>query len=171
MKIIYFTLGVLLFLGIVAVVLGIYYYKELCMLIYIGRHQGPGKFDRSKYEAIVRNVKAFEMKAGEKKLFKLNNFEDPNSIQALPGNIDKHGTYGPGLIWAEKTNKGLYKIVIRTRDLGHAGEYGFAYSDTLLTATSIGNGWSTIPVPGHINLVTSDMKIDDNWWKVVFNLD
>jgi hypothetical protein len=65
------------------------------------------------------------------------------------------------------------KVVVETRDLGHAGEYGFAYSEVPLAAGPPGGGsnWSELDLPGRLKLVQPDMKIDDNWWQVCYNLD
>lgn len=68
---------------------------------------------------------------------------------------------------------GNLTVVIETRDLGHAGEYGFAYSDRPLSPEPFdgGGSWLRIDVPGDLNMVMPEMKIDGHWWKVECNLN
>ncbi|MHC4505338.1 MAG: hypothetical protein ACYTFI_18710, partial [Planctomycetota bacterium] len=76
-----------------------------------------------------------------------------------------------GIVWAQMAKDGNLKVVIETRDLGHAGEYGFAYSDVPMSPRPFGGDWFTLDVPGNLYLVLPGMRIDDNWWKVLNNLD
>ncbi len=62
-------------------------------------------------------------------------------------------------------------MVIETRDNGHAGEYGFAFSDVPLTKEPFmdSSNWYRVDVPGHLYLVGE--QIDEHWWSVLYNLD
>ena len=170
--------GVLLLaLGVIAIML----YTPLGIAL----RQNPGSFDRENFEAVVAQVRAMSPaaegdSAGVTGLihategdfqFRLDDLSDPTSLRLLKPNESFDRGFGAGNVWADITPDGRLKVVIETKDLGHAGEYGFAYSDVPLSPQPFGKGWFTIDVPGHINLVLPDMKIDDNWWKVLYNLD
>jgi len=134
-------------------------------------NQNPGRFDRERFEAVVQQVRLMGIKPGETKQLRLHDVGDPKSLRPLkPGQEFGRGQRA-GCVWAEVTAGGKFKVVIETRDLGHAGEYGFAYSEVPLSPTPSGGGWSSLDVPGHMNLVLPEMKIDKNWWEVVYNLD
>lgn len=74
---------------------------------------------------------------------------------------------GAGHVWAQLSESGALKVVIETRDFGHFGEYGFAYSDLPLSLIPYPSDseWFTIDEPGPLNMGRRDMKIDDHWWK------
>jgi hypothetical protein len=55
--------------------------------------------------------------------------------------------------------------------LGHAGQYGFAYSEVPLTPERMDANWSTIDVPSQLQIVDDHSRIDEHWWRVVNNLD
>ncbi len=136
-------------------------------------HQNPGRFDRESLEGVVTQVRLSGMKPGEQKEFMLDDLSEPKTLHPIPnGRLLPRG-HEAGHVWAEVSTEGKLKVVIETRDLGHAGEYGFAYSEIPLTPkpSEIDRGWFSIDVPGRLNLVQPDMKVDDHWWKVVFNLD
>ena len=133
--------------------------------------QNPGSFYRKHFEAIVDQARSMAPPAGEPLLLRLDDPRDPKSLRKLkPGETFDRGQ-GAGNVWAELTAVGKLKVVIETRDLGHAGEYGFAYSDVPLEPRPFGEDWFTLDVPGRINIVQPHMKIDDHWWKVLNNLD
>jgi hypothetical protein len=69
--------------------------------------------------------------------------------------------------------KGDLKVVIVTRNLGHAGSYGFAYTDVPLTPAPDPKqpGGFSIDLPGEFGWAIPPVKIDDHWWKVGENLD
>ena len=69
------------------------------------------------------------------------------------------------------TAAGKLKVVIETRDLGHAGEYGFAYSEVPLITSPCRAIWLELDLPGHLTIAQPSMKIDDNWWEVLNNLN
>lgn len=132
--------------------------------------QNPGYFDRAHFNAVVNQVRAMPLAPGQEIRLRLDNPADPKSLRLVkPEETFRRGS-GAGCVWAKVSDDKLV-VVIETSDVGHAGEYGFAYSDVPLTSRPFGGGWFTIDAPGHINLVQPGMKIDDHWWKVMYNLD
>ena len=102
--------------------------------------QSPGPFDRSRYEAVVEKARALVVKPGETKLLRLDDLHDPGSLRLRrPGEGEARGQ-GAGNAWARKSPDGKLQVVIETRDLGHAGEYGFAYSEVTLSPSPFGGG-------------------------------
>jgi hypothetical protein len=133
--------------------------------------QNPGPFDRERFQAIVQEVRAIGLKPGEEKELRLDNLSNPKSLRALKAEEQFHRGQGAGSVWAAMTEDGKLKVVVETKDLGHAGEYGFAYSDTRLSPEPFGEGWLSLNVPGHLKLVQPKMQLDDHWWEVLYNLD
>lgn len=132
--------------------------------------QNPGYFDRVHLKAVVDQVRVMSIAPDREIQLRLDNPADPKSLRLVkPGETFPRGS-GAGCVWA-KVNDDKLVVVIETNDLGHAGEYGFAYSDVPLPSRPFGDDWFTIEAPGPINLVQPDMKIDDHWWKVLNNLD
>jgi hypothetical protein len=132
-----------------------------------------GPFSLNTMEAVVAKVRKRALKPGEEKEFRLSSLSAPSSLRPLkPGDMENRGE-GAGHVWARMSSEGKLTVVIETRDLGHAGEYGFAYSDVPLTPKPFGDGsnWLTLDVPGRLNLGLPDMKINERWWEVVYNLD
>ncbi len=161
---------------VIIVLVAVAYFLLACTpvgMITIVFKQNPGRFDRQSLEAIVAQVRLAELKPGELREFVVDRAKDPKSLQAFQPDQSLSRGHGAGHVWAQMSVDNKLKVVIETRDLGHAGEYGFAYSDVpLLPAPSGSSGdWYTIDVPSHLTLVTPAMKINDHWWKVAYNLD
>ena len=133
--------------------------------------QNPGSFDRERFEAVVAQVRSMSLVPGEETQLRLDDPSDPMSLRMLKPNEYFARGQGAGSVWASVTPDGELKVVIETRDAGHAGEYGFAYSDVPLSPQPFGGGWDSLDVPGRIHLVQPKMKIDDHWWEVLYNLD
>jgi len=135
------------------------------------RYQNPGRFRRPLLEEIVQQVRQARLKPGAEAEFRLDNLDDPKSLRpAKPDEMFVRGG-GAGNIWASVSPDGHLSVVIETRDLGHAGEYGFAFSDVPMSATRSDDNWFTIDVPGRLHFVQPNMRIDNHWWQVVYNLD
>ena len=133
--------------------------------------QNAGSFDRASCESVVQEVRAAGLVPGETKEFRLDDRSDPRSLRLRrPGELVRRGD-GAGSVWAEMTTDGRLMVVIETRDLGHAGEYGFAYSDAPLNSGPIGGPWQPLALPGHLRLGLPRMRIDDHWSEVAYNLD
>jgi hypothetical protein len=141
-------------------------------LLKIVFEQNPGRFDRPAMETIIAKIRNAGLQPSEEREFVLDKLSDPESFHLPkplnPGEMMPSGT-GAGRVWAAVSGDGHLKVVIETRDLGHAGEYGFAYSDVPLSPEHFGSegNWYSVDVPGHLNQVTPEMKIDDHWWEVL----
>lgn len=127
-----------------------------------------GSFDRRRLEAIVAEVRRLQIAPGQQVTLRLAKLDDPGSLRPAGDEPLVRGR-GAGLVWAERTREGKLKVVIETRDLGHAGEYGYAYSEVPLRATPLDANWSTVDVPGTLNIL--EAQIDEHWWSVLYNLD
>ena len=119
----------------------------------------------------MRRVGVLGIAPGESKSFRLDDLDDPGSLRPSAAAERRARGQGAGDVWAQRTADGKLKVVIETRDLGHAGEYGFAYSEAPLIPTKLDGEWLSLDVPGRLNLVLPRMRIDDHWWEVVYNLD
>lgn len=135
-------------------------------LLLLPLQQNPGPFDRARMSAVVERVRKAGIKPGEHREFVLNGWLDPTSLKAIRSEGSAPIGRGAGRAWAEVAASGALTVVIETRDLGHAGEYGFAYSDEPLTPQPISENWYRLDVPGPVNQVTQRMKIDAHWWSV-----
>ena len=131
--------------------------------------QGAGTFDKPRFEAVVQEVRQRALKPGASIELRLDDIHDPKSLRVRKANEVFDRGQGVGNVWATVTADGKLKVVIETRDLGHAGQYGFAYSDAPLTPTpsSWGKDVFELDVPG--DLQAPAKKIDDHWWEV-YNL-
>jgi hypothetical protein len=133
---------------------------------------GPNAFHRSRWEAVVARVRTFDIPPGETREFRMDDLADPASLRPRrPTDPNGRGD-GAGDVLGSRTKAGKLKVVIVTSDRGHAGLSGFAYSEEPLTPKPYGGSgdWYTLDVPG-LYLVTPEMRIDDSWWRVVYNLD
>jgi hypothetical protein len=126
-----------------------------------------GGFDRRRFEAIVEEARGRDIAPGETVALRVR----PFSSQLVETDARLERGDGAGRVWASRTKDGRLKVVIETRDLGHTGQYGFAYSDVQLTPQRLDENWSTIDVPSKLQIVDADAKIDEHWWRVLNNLD
>ncbi|APR80776.1 Hypothetical protein A7982_06123 [Minicystis rosea] len=127
-----------------------------------------GSFDRHRFEAIVAEVRRLPIEPGQQVTLRAGDLGDPRSLRPV-GDEPRVRGKGAGLVWAERTREGKLKVVIETSDQGHMGEHGFAFSEVPLQPKPLDARWSTVDVPGHLNIV--DARIDDHWWSVLYNLD
>ena len=145
-----------------------------CWLLGLGSivfQQNSGTFHRARWEAVVDRVRSLGVQPGESRAFRLDDLSDPQTLRVRgPGEQFSRGQ-GAGNVWAKRSAGGKLTVVIETRDLGHAGEYGFAYSEQPLAPIPFGGAWFSVDVPGHLTLVQPNMQIDGSWWKVLYNLD
>jgi hypothetical protein len=123
-------------------------------------------FDRAGMDQIVARVRASGLAAGEVRAFRL----EGGRLVELPERTVPRGS-GAGRVMARQGERGL-QVVIQTRDLGHAGEYGFAFSEQELEPEPAGDGgaWRTLDLPSHLQWVTAQDQIDRHWWRVRYNL-
>src|SRR5262249_55021345 len=121
----------------------------------------------------VAKVRTFQLKPDEPVTLRLDTLSDPQSLRLVkPNEIIQRGQ-GAGMVWAKINASGALKVIIATKDLGHAGEYGFAFSDTPweLKPDEHSHGWYTIDSPGKSFMPMPEMKIDAHWLRVEYNLD
>lgn len=133
-------------------------------------YQNPGPFDRERFENVIEEVRNSGIKPGETRVFRLDDLAHPESLR--PWKPDEQLSLGQGLgnVWAQMTAEGKLKVVIQTRDLGHAGRYGFAYSEAPLSPQPYDSDWFYLDLPCDLNLTLPGMQIDSKWWKVLNNL-
>lgn len=147
-------------------------YTPLGIPVYLALNQNAGHFDRGHFETIVAEVRKLNLEPGEVRDLRLDDPSDPTSLRPVR-DLDIGPGNGVGNVWAEVTRSGKLKVVIQTRDLNHAGSFGFAYSDEPLTPRPFGWGdgdWQELDVPGFLNMVLPEMRIDEHWWRVEYNL-
>ena len=131
---------------------------------------GPGSFHRSRLEAVVAEVRRLPFPPDTEADFYLDDMSNPRSLRPWDGHPMESGKQ-VGRVWAERTADGHLKVVIETTDSGHAGEYGFAYSDLPLGPVSSA-AYPEVRVPGRLNLVEGpESQIDEHWWRVLTNLN
>jgi hypothetical protein len=126
-----------------------------------------GGFDRRRFEAVVEGARGLAIPPGETVALRMLPFS--SRLVETEARLERGD--GAGRVWANRTKEGHMKVVIETRDLGHAGQYGFAYSDVPLTPERMDENWSTLDVPSQLRIVDADARIDEHWWRVVNNLD
>lgn len=130
-----------------------------------------GLFERGHFKEVVAQARALSPTAGGEFELRLDDPHDPSSLRTLaPGESFDRGQ-GAGHVWARVSPAGDLTVVIQTKDRGHAGESGYAYSDVPLVATVPSGAWSFLNVPGRLNQVQPKMQIDGQWWEVVNRLD
>ena len=148
----------------------------LVLFIQVWMQQNAGTFDRQRFEGVVDQVRELGLKPGESADLRLDDVYQPKSLRLRKANEELEEALAKeeivkraGDVWATMTADGKLKVVIETRDLGHAGEYGFAYSEALLAPTP--PAWSRdvlrLDLPG--DLYYSRRKINDHWWEVYNN--
>lgn len=140
----------------------------------VGR-QNAGRFDRPLFEAIVAQVREAGLKPGVETQFFLDDLSNPKSLRLLSDGeaMKLYSRKGAGHVWAQVSPQGGLKVVVETNNMGHAGAYGFAYSDSALSPAPMdGEGnWFRVDVPGPLYIVVPKMKIDEHWWEVLNNLN
>lgn len=133
--------------------------------------QNPGPFDRARMQQIVDRVRLLGIKPGEDRNLRLDDLSNPSSLRVTkPQEVFPRGE-GAGNVYARVSANGELTAVIETKDLGHAGEYGFAYTELNPTPDPNYAGVLNVDAPCPLKMTTPDMKIDAHWWKVLYNLD
>jgi hypothetical protein len=122
-------------------------------------------------EGIVQQVRLMDLKPDTDHALRIDDLTKPQSIRFVKEGEAFDRGQGEGNVWARRSLDGHLLVVIETKDLGHGGEYGFAYSDLPLSPKPFGGAWLQLDLPGPLKYVLPNMKIDDNWWRVEYNLD
>ena len=164
-----FSLRALLDFAVVAAVLCVAAIVCEFFAIFHVFDRNPGRFDGELFEAVVAEVRTMNLTPGRVYEFKLEDLSDAKSLRRLKSGSEDARESREGYVWAEVTPAGNLKVVIETHDLGHLGSYGFAYLDAALSPQPDSGGWYWLDVPGPLNQVLPDMKIDEHWWKVQLN--
>ena len=122
---------------------------------------GQISFPRSKLEAVVAQLRAENLEPGRVHRLRLTRFPEPSSLSPMAdGEYVRRGE-GRGLVWAEITKDGVLRVAFETRDSGHAGESGYLYSDSPVTAADIdelGREWRL------------GRKRSEHWWEIIYDL-
>ena len=150
----------------IAVVLVLLLAPLVAFPVRIWLDQNPGPFDRQHFEAIVTRVRKLMPQEDGEVHFRLDDLNDPVSLRQADHPASRDST---GNVWARMTPAGALTVVIMTKDLGHCGEYGFAYSDAPFTIRSADGSWPKLDVPGHLRF--EGRQLDEHWWEVLNNLD
>ena len=104
---------------------------------------------RSKYDSIVKAAKALSIANGTR---------EEKTLMELPVVINKD-------------TKGLYTITIITRALGHAGDYGYIYSDATLVPIPDSSYPEKKTLPGQDGSWFVDSKMNQHWWSIYNDLN
>jgi hypothetical protein len=128
----------------------------VCLLLFRAVYLSAGPFDAARMNAIVEAVRRQSI-GEEETFFHIDNLSRPESLHPV-----LEYSQSTGDIWARKID-GALQLAIMTRDRGHLGEYGFVYSESVITVVDqMGNSiYYNIPGP----LMDLDRKIDDHWWE------
>ena len=126
----------------------------VCFFLYLGWHLTmqlglglPGYADfylhRGRYQDIVTSAKSLNLSPGH---------EAEHSLAGLP-------------TWINNDKSGRYTITIVTKNWGHAGKYGYVYSDESCSAIPVDDVPSekTLPVSCRLPLFVTG-RINAHWW-------
>jgi len=122
---------------------------------------GAGKFDRDRCERIVAQVRARGITPGHPTWFRVNDDLDAATLAPMPDMAHGRGD-GRGIVRASVTADHKLAVSIETRDDGHAGEYGFLYTDP---------GIPDADLEGTRLDSQREDRIDDRWVRWTFNGD
>lgn len=93
---------------------------------------GHGRVDffvhKARYAALVDALEQHGIQPGERARFRVQQIDDPSTLQPLAADEVIERGRGAGCIWASRDEGGALSVWIETLDLGHAGEYGYAWS-------------------------------------------
>ena len=133
----------------------------LAIIIYQKRHKN---FCNNVGNKIVAKIKKENMAPGNIYRFKVGKLWDVDTIKRI--NENNLGNQA-GEIWGQRTKEGFYKISIIKKDRGHAGLYGYLYSELEIQKQE--DPYIKIITPGPLHQLKA--KINKNWWFVYSNLN
>ena len=119
-----------------------------------------GLFPRSKLETVVEQIRAESIEPARIHRFRLDGNLSPSSLRPMKGGEIVERGDGRGLVWAELSTERTLRIAFETRDLGHAGESGYLYSDNPVTSADVdelGREWKL------------GRRISEHWWVIVYD--
>lgn len=128
----------------------------------------PSKWEfalhQKRYETLVQQVKQLNLKPGEQVSMRIDASLDPKSLRPAG-----QGSYSSmvGKVAVRRSADGSYQMGLITRDEGHAGAYGYLYSETPL---HLGGGEVTgrVEAPGDLRFVREQIKV--HWWSAYNDL-
>ena len=115
----------------------------------------------SEYEAIIAKIIELDPPKETLTKYKMTDFSDLSTLKKMPDDYFSERGRGKGNIWVHPTGGNLV-VFIETKDNGHAGEFGLAYSKTGETPIWYDDEWG--------ELWSLDKQISDHWWKVSYRL-
>lgn len=141
-------------------------YEDAVRQMQLEMHNVP--FEQNRLQALVEAVEAMGVKSGEEEIeMRFDRMDDPQSLRLRrPGPSD----YIPrgqeaGNVWASRDSNGNLTVIILTKDFGHAGQFGYAYSE--IPPQEFGEGepleFGELP---NLRCTTTDWKVAENWWQV-----
>jgi hypothetical protein len=123
---------------------------------------GPGHFDRDRMDAVVARARPIVTEPGKVYRLSLDRDLDPASLAPMPEPALLGRGNGRGLVRAAIDARRHLAVSIETRDDGHAGEYGFMYTD---------DGFDRADLEGVQLDSQHEQRIDDGWVTWHFDLD
>lgn len=128
------------------------------------RHGGfEFRMHRDWYTRIVEAVQRNTAEHAGLSIFHASDLSDPTSITVIPPEmpVPERGK-GAGHIWVSRSGD-LLTVWIETLDLGHAGEYGYAYSTTDQEPAWDHDAWG--------ERWQLEDRLEAHWWMISHRLD
>jgi hypothetical protein len=98
---------------------------------------GAGRFDRERMDAVVARVRPLLVVPDQLYRFRLADDLDAATLTPVPKGVFLNRGDGRGLVSAAIDARQRIAVSIETRDEGHAGEYGFMFSDDGIGASTL----------------------------------
>jgi len=119
----------------------------------------PGLFRRARMERIVEQVRKQSFTGHVDFLLDAaGNIEPRDNLNNIPD------------VFARRDKDGALSVEILLLNYGHAGLFGYAYSDKSPAKDDHPDGeetgWLRLSVPGPMQAAYPGYRIDDHWWKV-----
>lgn len=132
----------------------------LGLLVIAACNAGP--FDRDRCEQIVTRVRALAIVPAQIYRFRVDDDLEPSSLAPVPDRAMLGRGDGRGLVRAKVDAGHRLAVSIETRDDGHAGEYGFMFTDDGLAGTDL----------EFVQLDSQhEQRIDDRWVRWHYDMD
>jgi hypothetical protein len=161
-----------LLIGVLCLTIGLRETIFTADFIFLVPHNA-GSFHRAEMESLVAQVRSQKFE-GEKRF----SWTEKSGIATLLPEPQTGPAYRPESRWveAERGTDLHLKVVIVTNDEGHAGTYGFAFSDVPLPSTPDANDPEDksrlqLDVPSSVCFSHPRMQIDAHWWEVFDDLE
>ncbi len=123
-----------------------------------------GPFEKPRFQAVVEEVERRGINPGDRLRLHLDRMDDPGSLRPQRDEDRDRGA-GTGNVLAIRKPGGELIVVIETKDHGHAGEYGYAYSE-IPPSTQANSKLFRLDPEENLSCTDPDWEIEKNWWKV-----